>query len=425
MEKETKIKRCSACGGPWHPATGHQPSPNIRLCLRCTRDHINWLKQREASMGRPWRGKDGNKYKTSFTDAALTSIKTKKALDNLMNKSKENSMRAYGKEKGDFPEKKVAKYASGAMSAHKRESLKTSQFAIPKKSEKKFDLKSKGESQGRYPINDLAHARNALARAAQSGNKELEDKVKREVYAKYPDLKKRKEEREGDTEKSIQLLNDFIKSAIEKRYIGSFGPDLKEKTSGKTLEQTYGRTPIKEATFKFSGKEKQGPPPIPKEKSMNSEKEEKAMQGGIGTIGGGVVGGNAPRGSLVRSSNVEKAMTASVLPQMPKAARLRPSEMDTYRSATMGLTRSNSRFAKDIHTGPLTGEVIEDVYKEGELRSRQPIYKSCETCGRRYLAKSLDDACPTCSINKSNMCTICGHYLVKSHGGFSFCPICG
>ena len=48
---------------------------------------------------------------------------------------------------------------------------------------------------GSYPIQDLAHARNALARAHYSSNPGA---IKRKVYAKYPELKKRHEEREHD-----------------------------------------------------------------------------------------------------------------------------------------------------------------------------------------------------------------------------------
>ena len=47
---------------------------------------------------------------------------------------------------------------------------------------------------GTYPIQDLAHARNALARAHFSPKAEA---IKRKVYAKYPGLKKRAEERKG------------------------------------------------------------------------------------------------------------------------------------------------------------------------------------------------------------------------------------
>lgn len=45
---------------------------------------------------------------------------------------------------------------------------------------------------GTYPINDMAHARNALSRAHFSSNPSA---IKKKVYAKYPGLKKRHEMR--------------------------------------------------------------------------------------------------------------------------------------------------------------------------------------------------------------------------------------
>lgn len=54
------------------------------------------------------------------------------------------------------------------------------------------DVKSFAGPDKSFPIDSLARARNALARAHFA--KDLEA-VKRKVYAKYPELKKRKEER--------------------------------------------------------------------------------------------------------------------------------------------------------------------------------------------------------------------------------------
>lgn len=49
----------------------------------------------------------------------------------------------------------------------------------------------------RYPIHDLPHARNALARVGAHGTTEEKSKVQRAVFAKYPELKKSRMEREG------------------------------------------------------------------------------------------------------------------------------------------------------------------------------------------------------------------------------------
>lgn len=66
------------------------------------------------------------------------------------------------------------------LTAAGRKRIKAKNFALP----------------GRYPIHDLSHARNALARVSQFGTPAEKAIVRRKVYTKYPGLKKRKEERE-------------------------------------------------------------------------------------------------------------------------------------------------------------------------------------------------------------------------------------
>jgi hypothetical protein len=64
-------------------------------------------------------------------------------------------------------------------------------------SPKSFAGKSGGAAKYSFPINDIAHARNALARAHFAPNPEG---IRRAVYKKFPMLKKRHEEREGREE---------------------------------------------------------------------------------------------------------------------------------------------------------------------------------------------------------------------------------
>ena len=59
--------------------------------------------------------------------------------------------------------------------------------ALPKSA---FALK-KGRYDGAYPIPDLAHARNALARVSAHGTPGEKAAVRRAVYAKFPQLKAR------------------------------------------------------------------------------------------------------------------------------------------------------------------------------------------------------------------------------------------
>lgn len=61
------------------------------------------------------------------------------------------------------------------LSSKQRKDLPDSDFIFP--------------SEKRYPIPDLAHARNALARVAQNGSSDEQTKVKNAVYKRYPALK--------------------------------------------------------------------------------------------------------------------------------------------------------------------------------------------------------------------------------------------
>lgn len=69
------------------------------------------------------------------------------------------------------------RHKPGMGSVGKWKNVSKSNFAGPK---------------GTYPINDIAHARNALARAHFSSHP---DAIKKKVYSKYPGLKKRHEQR--------------------------------------------------------------------------------------------------------------------------------------------------------------------------------------------------------------------------------------
>jgi len=58
-----------------------------------------------------------------------------------------------------------------------RKAIPTGEFAGPDRS---------------YPIEDKAHARNALSRVSQFGSPELKAKVRAKVHAKYPNIGKKK-----------------------------------------------------------------------------------------------------------------------------------------------------------------------------------------------------------------------------------------
>jgi hypothetical protein len=78
----------------------------------------------------------------------------------------------------------LPKYAHGGrLTAHERQSLPKSDFALPG-----HGAGPKGAGSGSYPIPDESHARNALARVSQHGSPAEKSAVRRKVHAKYPDI---------------------------------------------------------------------------------------------------------------------------------------------------------------------------------------------------------------------------------------------
>ena len=69
------------------------------------------------------------------------------------------------------------------LSNKRRQSLKSSQFALPGKGEGKG-----GKGSGSYPIPDEAHGRAALSRAAQHATPAEQATIKRKVAAKFPGI---------------------------------------------------------------------------------------------------------------------------------------------------------------------------------------------------------------------------------------------
>lgn len=94
------------------------------------------------------------------------------------------------------------------LTAASRDKIKEKNFALP------------GD---RYPIHDIAHARNALARVSQHGTPEERETVRKKVYAKYPELKENFKEQHGESPTSKENLKqeklggllDFLKKKQE------------------------------------------------------------------------------------------------------------------------------------------------------------------------------------------------------------------
>jgi predicted transcriptional regulator len=72
------------------------------------------------------------------------------------------------------------------MSYKKRQNLPDSSFAIVRTVKNKITGKTRKIRN--YPINDLAHAKNALARVAAHGSPEEKKAIRSKVCKRYPNL---------------------------------------------------------------------------------------------------------------------------------------------------------------------------------------------------------------------------------------------
>lgn len=104
---------------------------------------------------------------------------------------------------------------------------------------------------GRYPIHDINHARNALARVSQNGTPEEKAKVKAAVHKKYPDMGKKMAKGgqiEADSapkstnEKAYEAVRDGLNNAVPQvqKALAPYDGPSKMATGGIVGQQTSG-----------------------------------------------------------------------------------------------------------------------------------------------------------------------------------------
>lgn len=233
--------------------------------------------------------------------------------------------------------------------------------------------------------------------------------------------------------KALELVDDMISKAegAAKAALGSF-----KIRPGGPVEESTGK-PMESLLAEAAKKRERGgalPPPAPTQKAVTPGP---GMGGGVvnpssSRVGGGVKLASAAGDDKAIPINIpitksegettEKAISARSVPRLSRAM-LSVLRDDPMRSGSMVLTRPGNIPLR----GDLMNELPEDATRRDQERLERSygVYKSCSGCGRRYLAKSADAECPTCSVNKSLSCSTCGRALVKSHGGGpAACPIC-
>ncbi len=84
---------------------------------------------------------------------------------------------------GDKGPKEIELARGGHLTAHERQRMARSEFALPGKG-----AGPKGAGSGSYPIPDASHARNALARAAQHASPAAQRTIRAAVHRRFPGI---------------------------------------------------------------------------------------------------------------------------------------------------------------------------------------------------------------------------------------------
>lgn len=125
-------------------------------------------------------------------------------------------------------QKKSLHKKANVLTSKARKHIKEENFALPGR---------------RYPIHDQAHARNALARVAQNGTPAEQAAVKKAVYAKFPALHERHEEREMHKAATANRhIARFLAKQTNHMDLSPLALGLSKRLPGKTLK---GRTHLK------------------------------------------------------------------------------------------------------------------------------------------------------------------------------------
>jgi|GEM_PF-1033906 len=147
------------------------------------------------------------------------------------------------------------------LSYKEREALPDSDFCIVKV--------VNGKKIRKYPIPDINHARNALARVAQHGTPEEKKIVRQKVYARYPSLKKEEESDKGDN-----MTDENVKVDV-KEEVGS--PVGQPTGAEETPEEQKTEEPVEQQEEPVAEEPKEETKEEPKEEPQESTEKSDAV----------------------------------------------------------------------------------------------------------------------------------------------------
>lgn len=104
------------------------------------------------------------------------------------------------------------------LTSKARKAIPTKEFAVP--------------SERKYPIEDAAHGRNALARVSQHGSPEEKAKVRSAVHRKFPDIVQSKDTGgmiDGDENMDADIENNGFNDEKHEGFLKRIGKILRDR----------------------------------------------------------------------------------------------------------------------------------------------------------------------------------------------------
>lgn len=202
---------------------------------------------------------------------------------------------------------KVLEKLGYKLTQKRREGLKSKQFAVPVSKAKKIGVAGevKGKAKGKYPIHDISHARNALARVSQFGTPAEKAAVRAKVKARYPQIKSKTAGMSFLKQDRPDKVKDIYK-ALKRDH-----PDMPAEMKAR-IAARQGKP----------GKQKQGPPykgPLTKKSSLFTEEKKASIMEKSASVSGKVLkflsaGKRIPKGNYTKG---EKALGLGIVAGTP------------------------------------------------------------------------------------------------------------
>jgi len=269
------------------------------------------------------------------------------------------------------------------MSLQRRESLPSKAFAVPATKAKKLGVSGeiKGEAKGKYPIPDIKHARNALARVSQKGTPGEKAAVRSKVYSRFPGLKEGFQERHGGA-------SPTSKANIRKTEQGGIGKSASVLFMGKlaVAGPTEGEMPTGEGYETTDKSKKKGQHEPAADVQASEEKKAAAFWAKIAACKRAQGPGEEPTGEETSGNGGMEKAEDFTTPEAQAKAKVMSRALKTTKGAPTNVRKAAVSVAakemRKVGASPFSGDLRKEAKEKKEPKG--PSYKRMMGAGAGF-----------------------------------------